>query len=89
MPKDMVSKFCFLLGKCGQQVDIKGTIRDSYLFGVDSIFPSLLRRRNGAFWAVLIQFVKDDDDIGRVSGSKFEPSGERHFQIYFTKLRQI
>ena len=36
MPKDMVSKFCFLLGKCGQQVDIKGTIRDSYLFEVDS-----------------------------------------------------
>jgi hypothetical protein len=35
MPKDIVSKFCFLLGKCGQQVDIKGTIRDSYLFEVD------------------------------------------------------
>ena len=30
---------------------------------------SLLGRRNGAFWAVLIHFVKDDDDIGRVSGS--------------------
>jgi hypothetical protein len=28
-------------------------------------------------WAVLIQFVKDDDDIGRVSGSKFESSEER------------
>ena len=26
-------------------------------------------RRNGAFRAVLIHFVKDDDDIGRVSGS--------------------
>ena len=31
--------------------------------------PALLRLRNGAFWAVLIHFVKDDDDIGRVSGS--------------------
>ncbi len=31
------SKYCFLLDKCGQQVDIKGIIRDSYLFvfGVD------------------------------------------------------
>jgi hypothetical protein len=46
MPKDMVSKFCFLLGKCGQQVDIKGTIRDSYLFEVDSTFSFLL------FWGV-------------------------------------
>ena len=26
-------------------------------------------RRNGAFWAVLIHLVRDDDDIGRVSGS--------------------
>jgi len=34
--------------------------------------------RNGAFWAVLIQFVKDDDDIGRVSGSKFESSEGRY-----------
>ena len=33
------------------------------------LFSSLLGRRNGAFWAVLIQFVRDDDDIGRVSGS--------------------
>ena len=33
------------------------------------LFSSLLGRRNGAFWAVLIHFVKDDDDIGRVSGS--------------------
>jgi len=46
MPKDIVSKFCFLLGKCGQQVDIKGTIRDSYLFEVDSTFSFLL------FWGV-------------------------------------
>jgi len=78
MPKDLVSKFCFLLGKCGQQVDIKGTIRDSYLFEVDLLFSSLLGLRNGAFWAVLIQFVKDDDDIGRVSGSKFESSEGRY-----------
>jgi len=35
MPKDIVSKFCFFMSKCGQQVDIKGTIRDSYLFEVD------------------------------------------------------
>ena len=35
MPKDIVSKFCFFVSKCGQQVDIKGTIRDSYLFEVD------------------------------------------------------
>ena len=42
MPKGIVSKFCFLLGKCGQQVDIKGTIRDSYLFEVDSTFSFLL-----------------------------------------------
>ena len=33
------------------------------------LFSSLLGRRNGAFRAVLIHFVKDDDDIGRVSGS--------------------
>jgi len=33
------------------------------------LFSSLLGRRNGAFWAVLIHFVKDDDDFGRVSGS--------------------
>ena len=48
-------------------MDIKGTIRDSYLFEVELklLFSSLLGgRRNGAFWAVLIQFVKDDDDIG-------------------------
>ena len=66
MPKDIVSKFCFLLGKCGQQVDIKGIIRDSYLFEVELklLFSSLLGRRNGAFWAVLIHFVKVDDDIG-------------------------
>ena len=66
MPKDIVSKFCFLLGKCGQQVDIKGIIRDSYLFEVELklLFSSLLGRRNGAFGAVLIHFVKDDDDIG-------------------------
>jgi hypothetical protein len=77
------------LGKCGQQVNIRRIIRDIYLFEVELklLFSSLLERRNGAFWAVLIQFVKDDDDIGRVSGSKFEPSGERYFQIYFTKLR--
>ena len=43
-----------------------------------SIQSSLLGPRNGAFWAVLIQFVKDDDDIGRVSGSKFESSEGRH-----------
>ena len=51
MPKDIVSKFCFLLGKCGQQVDIKGIIRDSYLFEVELklLFSSLLGRRNGAF----------------------------------------
>ena len=42
-----------------------------------SLFFSL-GRRNGAFWAVLIHFVKDDDDIGRVSGSKFESSEERY-----------
>ena len=79
MPKDIVSKFCLLLGKCGQQVDIKGTIRESYLFEVDSIFSFLLLGpRNGAFWAVLVQFVKDDDNIGRVSGSKFESSEERY-----------
>ena len=46
MPKDIVSKFCFLLGKCGQQVDIKGIIRESYLFEVDSIFSFLL------FWGL-------------------------------------
>jgi len=46
MPKDIVSKFCFLLGKCGQQVDIKGTIRESYLFEGDSIFSFLL------FWGL-------------------------------------
>ena len=39
---------------------------------------SLLGPRNGAFWAVLIQFVKDDDDIGRVSSSKYESSEERY-----------
>ena len=52
MLKDIVSKFCFLLGKCGQQVDIKGIIRDSYLFEVKLklLFSSLLGRRNGAFW---------------------------------------
>ena len=33
------------------------------------LFSSLLGRRNGAFWAVLIHLVRDDDDIGRVSGS--------------------
>ena len=85
MPKDIVSKFCFLL-----KVDIKGIIRDSFLFEVELklLFSSLLGRRNGAFWAVLIQFVRDDDDdIGRVSGSKFESSGERYRQIFFTKLR--
>ena len=44
MPKDIVSKFCFLLGKCGQQLDIKGIIRDSYLFEVELklLFSSLL-----------------------------------------------
>ena len=48
MPKDIVSKFCFLLGKCGQHVDIKGIIRDSYLFEVELklLFSSLLGRRN-------------------------------------------
>ena len=66
MPKDIVSKFCFLLGKCGQQLDIKGIIRESYLFEVELklLFSSLLGCRNGAFWAVLIHFVKYDDDIG-------------------------
>ena len=60
-------------------MDIKGIIRDSYLFEVELklLFSSLLGRRNGAFWAVLIQFVRDDDDIGRVSGSNFESSEER------------
>ena len=42
-----------------------------------SIESSLLGRRNGAFWAVLIHLVRDDDDIGRVSGSNFESSEER------------
>ena len=46
MPKDIVNKFCFFVSKCGQQVDIKGTIRDSYLFEVDWIFSFLL------FWGV-------------------------------------
>ena len=48
-------------------MDIRRIIRDSYLFEVKLklLFSSLLGRRNGAFWAVLIQFVKDDD-IGRV-----------------------
>ena len=78
IPKEIVSKFCFFVSKCGQQVDFKGTIRDSYLFEVDGIFSFLLGRRNGAFWAVLIQFVKDDDDLGRISGSKFESSEERY-----------
>ena len=66
MPKDIVSKFCFFVSKCGQQVDIMGIIRDSYLFEVELklLFSSLLGRRNGAFWAVLIHFAKDDDDIG-------------------------
>ena len=61
-------------------MDIKGIVRESYLFEVELklLFSSLLGRRNGAFWAVLIQFVKDDDDIGRVSSSKFEPSEERY-----------
>ena len=61
-------------------MDIKGIVRESYLFEVELklLFSSLLGRRNGAFWAVLIQFVKDDDDIGRVSGSKFESSEERY-----------
>jgi hypothetical protein len=40
-------------------------------------FFSFGARRNGAFWAALVHFVKDDDDIGRVSGSKFESSEER------------
>ena len=44
MPKEIVSKFCFLLVKCGQQVDIGGIIRDSYLFEVELklLFSSLL-----------------------------------------------
>ena len=82
MPRDIVSK-------CGQHVDIRRIIRDIYLFEVELklLFSSLLGVEMELFGAVLIQFVKDDDDIGRVSGSKFEPSGERYFQIYFTKLR--
>ena len=57
--------------KCGQQLDIKRIVRESYLFEVELklLFSSLLRYRNGAFRAVLMHFVKDDDDIGRVSGS--------------------
>jgi hypothetical protein len=44
MPKDIVNKFCFFVSKCGQQVDNKGTIRDSYLFEVELklLFSSLL-----------------------------------------------
>jgi hypothetical protein len=62
---------------------MKGTIRDSYLLEVDSTFSFLLfwgveMVHLWAFWAVLIQFVKVDDDIGRVSGSKFESSEEQY-----------
>ena len=55
MPRDIVSKFCFLLGKCGQQVDIRRIIRDIYLFEVELklLFSSLLGRRNGAFWGYI------------------------------------
>ena len=40
------------MDKCGQQVDIKGIIRDSYLFGVDWIFSFLLlgTRRAKLWW---------------------------------------
>ena len=47
-------------------MDIRGIIRDSYLFGVDLIFSFLLfwGVEIVLFWAVLIHFVKDDDGIG-------------------------
>ena len=47
-------------------MDIKGIVRESYLFEVELklLFSSLLKRRNGAFRAVLTHFVKDYDDFG-------------------------
>ena len=68
MPKDIVSKFCFFVSKCGQQVDIMGIIRDSYLFGVDWIFSFLLfwgveMVLFGLYWNILSKMMMVSDEF--------------------------